>query len=156
MSRTRIITSMLVAMVLSVSLSAFAATIHEVVKMGDVQMVNKLIAANRGVVNARNELGSTPLHIAAGSSAPEIIRLLLDKGAALNSRDNRGVTPLHVAAFSGHKANLEQLLVKGADVHARDNQGKTARDYAEISMNREISAILLIKMLAVPTPAARK
>jgi len=156
MSRTRIITSMVGAIVLCVSLSVLAATIHEVVRMGDVQTVNKLIAANRSVVNARNELGSTPLHIAAGNSTSDIVRLLLDQGAAINSKDNRGVTPLHIAAFSGHKVNLELLLAKGADVHAKDNQGKTARDYAEITLNREISAILLIKMLATPTPSARK
>lgn len=156
MSRTRIVTSMVGAIVLGISFSVFAATIHEVVRMGDVQTINKLIAANRGVVSARNELGSTPLHIAAGNSAPDIVSLLLKQGAAINSKDNRGVTPLHIAAFSGHKANLELLLAKGADLHAKDNQGKTARDYAEISLNREISAFLLIKMLAVPAPAVRK
>jgi len=118
--------------------------------------VNKLIAANHSVVNARNELGSTPLHLAASRSVPDTVQLLLDKGAAINARDNRGATPLHIAAFTGHKKNLELLLAKGADVHAKDSQGKTARDYAETGVNREISAILLIKMLATPTPSARK
>lgn len=156
MTPSRIFSSIMGAIALIASLSAFAAAIHEIVRAGDVQAVNKLIAANRNMVNAKNELGSTPLHIAASISATDITRLLLDKGAAINAKDNSGATPLHIAAFSGHKANLELLLAKGADVHAKDNQGKTARDYAETALSREISAILLIKMLATPTPAARK
>lgn len=156
MNPTRIIALILGAIVLGVSFSVFSATLHEAVKTGDVQTVNKMIAASRSVVNARNDLGSTPLHIAAGIAAPDIARLLIEKGAVINAKDNSGATPLHIAAFSGRKASLELLLAKGADVHAKDNQGKTARDYAETGVNRELSAILLIKMLVVPVPAARK
>lgn len=156
MTLTRVFLPMIGVLTLGASLSAFAATIHEVVRTGDVQTVNKLLVSNRSVVNVKNELGSTPLHIAASNSAPDIVQLLIDQGAAINARDNRGATPLHIAAFTGHKANLELLIAKGADVHAKDNQGKTARDYAEAGVSREISAILLIKMLATPAPTARK
>lgn len=156
MTPSRIVTLILGAIVLGISFSGFASTIHEAVKAGDVKTVGKSISANRGAVNARNELGSTPLHIAAGISVPDMARLLIDQGAAINVKDNRGATPLHIAAYAGQKANLDLLLARGADVHAKDNQGKTARDYAETAVNREISAILLIKMLAAPTPASRK
>lgn len=156
MTPSRIVASMVGAIALFGSLSAFSATLHEVVKAGDVQAVTRLIAANHSMVNSRNELGSTPLHVAAGISAPDLARLLLEKGAAINAKDNNGATPLHIAAFSGRKASLELLLAKGADVHAKDNQGKTARDYAETALSREISAILLIRMLAAPAPAVRK
>ncbi|MBZ0106028.1 MAG: ankyrin repeat domain-containing protein [Sulfuricella denitrificans] len=156
MSLNRIIASIIGAIALIASLSSFAATIHEVVRDGDVQAVSKMIASNRNLVNTRNELGSTPLHIAAGISAAEMTRLLIEKGAVINVKDNRGATPLHIAAFSGKKANLDLLIARGADVHAKDNQGKTARDYAETTLNHEISDILLIRMLATPKPADRK
>lgn len=156
MTPRRIVTHVVGAMALLASFSGFAATLHETVRAGDAPAVSRLVAANRSLVHARNELGSTPLHIAAGNPAPDIARLLIEKGAAVNSKDNNGVTPLHIAAFSGHKTNLELLLGKGADIHAKDNQGRTPRDYAETALNREISAILLIKMLATPVPAARK
>lgn len=142
------------AIALALSLSVCAATIHEAVRTGNAQEVNRLISADSGVVNAVNELGSTPLHIAAGISSPDIAGLLLNKGAAVNAKDHDGATPLHIAAFTRHKATLELLLAKGADVHATDNNGKTARDYAETSLDREISAILLLRMLA--TPAVQK
>lgn len=156
MPRSRAFTLVIGAMAWLVSLSVCAATIHELVRMGDTQEVGRLIAANRSLVNARNELGSTPLHIAAGNPTPDIASLLLDHGAAVNARDNNGATPLHIAAFSGHKANVELFLARGANVHARDNSGKTARDYAYSSLSREISDILLFKMLSTPAPSGRK
>lgn len=156
MSLNRIIALLIGTIALVASLSSFAATIHEVVRDGDVQAVSKMIASNKNLVNARNELGSTPLHIAAGIPGAEMTKLLIDKGAVVNVKDNRGATPLHIAAFSGKKANLEQLIAKGADVQAKDNQGKTARDYAETTLNHEISDILLIKMLSTPKSADRK
>lgn len=151
-----IFTTIVGMIALGASLSAFAATIHEAVRVDDVQEVRKMIAANHNMVNAKNELGSTSLHIAATNSAPDMAKLLIEKGAAVNARDNNGITPLHIAAFSGHKDNLNFLIAKGADVHAKDNKRKTALDYAKEIPNREISAILVIKMLATPTSAARK
>lgn len=152
----RVFMSMFAALALGGSVSAFAANIHETVRSGDVQATAQMLSSNRSLISAKNELGSTPLHIAASNSTPEIARLLIEKGAAVNARDNHGVTPLHIAAFTGHKENVEFLLKQGADVHAKDGMGKTARDYAETSLSREISAILLIKMLATPAPVARK
>jgi ankyrin repeat protein len=155
-SRKRIFAAMVGAIALGASLSAFAATIHEAVRADDAQEVRKMIGANRNMVNAKNELGSTPLHIAATNSTPDMAKLLIEKGAAVNAKDNNGLTPLHIAAFSGHKDNLNLLIAKGADVHAKDNKGKTALDYADELMNREISAILVMKMLVTPKPAAHK
>jgi uncharacterized protein len=156
MPRLRAFTLAVGTMAWLASLSACAATIHEHVRTGDTREVGRLIAANRDLVNSRNELGSAPLHIAAGKPTPDIARLLLDNGAAVNARDNNGATPLHIAAFSGHKANVELLLARGANVHARDNSGKTARDYAYTSLSREVSDMLLFKMLSTPVPAVQK
>ncbi len=155
MPRSRLFISIIAAMALFASFTACAAAIHKVVRDGDVREVSKLIATDRNLVNSRNELGSTPLHIAAGNPTPDIARLLLDNGADLNAKDNNGATPLHIAAFSGHKANVELLLARGANVHARDNSGKTARDYAEASVSREVSDILLFRMLKTPAPAMK-
>lgn len=156
MTRPRILTIILGFFALCSSLPAFSASIHEVVRTGVTQEVSKMITANRTLVNAKNELGSTPLHIAAGNTAPDVAKLLIDKGANVNAKDNNGSTPLHLAAFTGHKENVNLLLAKGADVNAKDNKGKTARDYADAVLNREIADMLLIKMLATPGPAPKK
>lgn len=156
LTHIHIFTAIIGVIALGASLSVFAATIHEAVRTDDTRTVSKMIAANRSTANAKNELGSTPLHIAAANSTPGMVKLLIEKGAAINARDNNGITPLHIAAFSGHKDNLNFLIAKGADVHARDNKGKTALDYADELLNREISAILVMKMLTTPAPASRK
>ena len=62
-------------------------------------------------LDARNELGATPLHFAAANSdaldveidqlrevitvTPAVVRTLLDAGAAVDARDEDGETPLH-------------------------------------------------------------
>lgn len=144
------------ALFASLAASASSISIHEIVRGGDVQAVTRWLAANRNMVNIRNELGSIPLHIAANMPTPEIARLLIDHGASVNASDNNGSTPLHIAAFSGHKAIVELLLARGANVHARDGRGKTARDYAETTLNHEIGDFLLIRMLATPRTVDRK
>ena len=44
---------------------------------------------------------------AAASSTPEIVQLLLEKGAEVNARDTAGWTPLMFAA----SAEIKQLLI---------------------------------------------
>jgi hypothetical protein len=41
--------------------------------------------------------GSTALHVAAWRARPEVLKLLLERGAAVNARDGRGRTPLMLA-----------------------------------------------------------
>jgi hypothetical protein len=48
-------------------------------------------------INATNRVGRTPLIVAAVRNAPEIVRLLLDKGADPNVRDRTGKTALEQA-----------------------------------------------------------
>ena len=48
-------------------------------------------------VNARNDVGETPLHGAAFRGVNEIVEYLVAKGAALDARDSRGWTPFTIA-----------------------------------------------------------
>ena len=78
-------------------------------------------------VNARNEDGSTPFHLAAYfNENPEVLTVLLDAGADINARVVDGSTTLHLAA--GYNENPEvftALLDAGADLNARDEDGST-------------------------------
>lgn len=60
-------------------------------------------------------MGQTPLHIAAMSFMPDIVALLMAKGADPNALDDRGTTPLMIAAKAGDDTAAEQLLMRGAD-----------------------------------------
>jgi ankyrin repeat protein len=118
--------------------------------------VEKMLATNKNLINARTELGSTPLHIAATSSNPEIAKLLVARGANVNARDNNDTTPLHIAAYTGRKELVEFFLSKGADAYAMDFKNETPRDKAHRSLSHEIKGILTIWMLKNPLPAKKK
>ncbi|WP_158621805.1 ankyrin repeat domain-containing protein [Wolbachia endosymbiont of Laodelphax striatellus] len=72
-------------------------------KDGNAQIVKDLIP--RGVdVNAKNDDGDAPLHIAAEKSYKEIVDALLEKeGIDINVKDNKGITPLHIADLTQKK-----------------------------------------------------
>ncbi|GAO37266.1 ankyrin [Sulfuricella sp. T08] len=133
-----------------------AGTIFEAARDGTPQEVEKILATNKNLINARTELGSTPLHIAASSSNPGIAKLLVAKGANVNARDNNGSTPLHIAAFTGKKELVEFFLSKGADPYAKDFKNETPHDKAYHSLSHEIEGILAVWMLKNPQPAKKK
>ncbi|KAM3502829.1 hypothetical protein MY10362_004584 [Beauveria mimosiformis] len=82
--------------------------------------------------------GTTALHIAAQGQYPEIVRLLVTKGANMDAQDVNGCTPLMEAAFWGRLENARILLDSGANeflecIH--DGRSKTAEDVAENTRN---------------------
>jgi len=51
-------------------------------------------------VNALDDDGSTPWHLASKSGKFEVARLLIEHGADVGAEDNNGETPLQVAQGS--------------------------------------------------------
>ena len=82
-------------------------------------------------VMARDEGGSTPLHLAAGYGPPESIQVLLEAGADAMARNEFGRTPLHSAAMRSPPKNIQALLEAGADPKAKDDDGETPWDLAQ-------------------------
>jgi len=76
---------------------------------GDIQSVRRLLDQGADV-NARDELGQTPLHHAACSGHKDVAELLIRRGAVVTARDSVGRTPLYISAVHGH-LQLNQLLI---------------------------------------------
>jgi ankyrin repeat protein len=112
-------------------------------KSGDVGAMERLLAADRGLLAAKGSSGETPLMTAlynkreaaadwlVASGAPldlcaaaalgrmdTLEERLAAPGADVNAYSFDGWTPLHLAAFFGRKAAVERLMAGGADLNA--------------------------------------
>ena len=97
-------------------------------KSGNVAVVRRVLAVGADV-DAGDQIGRTALMLAAGGDyCEEVVRVLLEAGAAPNNRDQLGLTALH-GTTSVPIARL--LLAAGADPSLRDNTGRTALDMRE-------------------------
>ena len=90
----------------------------------------KLLAEEDELLNHTDELGRTPLHLAARLSV-SITRILIDAGAILNKPDAASQTPLQIA--EAHNENSALLLSKAIELR---NQG-TSKEATLDSENTE-------------------
>jgi ankyrin repeat protein len=65
------------------------------------------------LLDAKDGLGRTALHLAARNGHTAVAGQLLDKGGAIDAKDRAGSSPLHLAASYGHPAVAERLISVG-------------------------------------------
>lgn len=101
-------------------------------------------------VDIRDCQMETPLYCACrGTSRPEIVRRLLERGANPNVKNAAGTTALQSLAFHGESVALRMLVESGADVNARGFRGATALHWAVDGRRLEIVRFLLDRGAAV-------
>jgi len=96
-------------------------------------------------IDSKDNCGRTVLMYAAMNGHAEILRLLIDKGAAIGIQDNNGWTALMWAAIRGHAEIARVLIDKGADKDIQDNDGRTALMFATGRAHTEIARLLIEK-----------
>jgi ankyrin repeat protein len=80
----------------------------QIAKLGDLDQLERALA--RGAdVNACNNLGLTPLMMAAYHGQTEMVKALVEHGADVNAFDNRGLRAAMLAKDSGHAEILRTL-----------------------------------------------
>jgi uncharacterized protein len=129
---------------------ALCGPIHDATRKGDEAKVIALLNENPDLVSSRDNLGNTPLHIAALHDQTAIAALLIANGADVNAHNTPpgheviaskylsqksdadfnqkayGETPLTLALLSyHHKEMIELLLTHGADPNAYVHIGVT-------------------------------
>lgn len=93
---------------------------------------------------SRFERRLTPLHFAIVQKRPDMVRLLIERGADLEATDANGHTPLEAAMLAGETEAVRLLQASGARVPERP--APEARTLAEFA--REVRRIT--PMLSVP------
>ena len=105
--------------------------IHEYTRAGDLADVKAVLALSRTNLDYGDDLGLTPLDMAALYCHTNVMQYLLEQGAKVNSQAKDGTTPLHLAAQTGCGDGVNLLLANGASLTARDSQGRTPLKRAE-------------------------
>lgn len=98
-------------------------SIHELIRKGDVEQVTNLIENDNSVIEALDDRGWHPLHVAAELGNITIARLLIDHGANVNTRTEEGLdsTALDMASGNGSAELIQFLLSVGARIDLRDD-----------------------------------
>jgi ankyrin repeat protein len=110
------------------SVSLYAQDIFDAINNSDTDKVKLLIREAPDLVNAKNPNEQSPLHFAAFNSNPEIIKFLVEHGAAVDIKNKMALTPFYYAALSGNREIMDYLLAYGAnkkDLELRNPWGRT-------------------------------
>jgi len=94
---------------------------------GHKEIAQLLIDAGADV-NAKGDVGWTPLHNAVNfghPSATEVIKLLIAKGADVNEKNDHGETPLDWAKATGHpKPKIKKEMINLLRYHGGKTRGE--------------------------------
>lgn len=149
--------------------------LHDAVWNGNIAAVTRLLdggaeidAATRPITRSQRDGGRTALMIAADMDRADLVRLLVDRGAALDRADGHDWTALDHAFAGGRDAivaqlakagakigsntfriaarqptRLEALFALGADANAVNRGGETALHHIEVLSEPKATEILL-------------
>ena len=106
--------------------------------------VQKLRAAGASLA-ARNQHGSTLLHLSIQIHNKELLEEMLEQSGMVHAVNEHGETPLHIAARQKNQIVMEQLLNKGADIDAVDQNNASALFIAVLNEDVEATKWLLAK-----------
>jgi ankyrin repeat protein len=122
--------------------NVYLTALQYAVVMGDSNLVRELLDLGADI-ESTDDIGSTPLMMAAYNNRRSISNLLVQRGADLTAISANGKTVLHHAAQFGDIELVKQVLDAGVPVNAADFEGYTALHCSVINDQVEAVEILL-------------
>ena len=115
--------------------------IHEAIIKRSAEIVKLLLDKDKEIINQQDQCGCYPLKRAI-KYLPDIVQLLLDRGADPN-QDDGGETPLMSSVYDVNIAKM--LIASGANVNLQSNNGGYAMLNAIYQRKYEVVEVLLEK-----------
>ena len=113
--------------------------IHEAISKKSAEIVKLLLDKDKEIINQQDQFGCYPLKRAI-TILPDIVQLLLDRGADPN-QDDGGETPLMSSVYDVNIAKM--LIACGANVNLQSNNGACAMLNAIYQRKYEVVEFLL-------------
>ena len=121
----------------------FRTALHYAVLWSVPEGVQVLIDAGAGI-EAKDEEGCRPLHIACEEEELAIVKMLVEAGADACATDNEGTTCLMLAAHNERTETVRYLVgLPDVDVHAENESCCTALHFAGIATDPEGAQLII-------------
>ena len=114
------------------------------------EIVDEMIEHYLADPNLPDNVGRTPMFIAASKGNNIIIKILIRYGADLNIPSSNGSTPLLVASKFGFLKSCRLLLKYGADINCKNEKGDTPLMSAVINNHSELVDEMIRQFKADP------
>lgn len=98
---------------------------------GELEHVQDWLSQDSADPNTRDYTGRAPLHLAAMSSTPEVVKALVDAGARLVARLADGRTALHLAAERGDAEIVKILMDQSAANEVEEEEKQSQKETAK-------------------------
>lgn len=116
--------------------------LHLAILKEDLGLIMFFVREN--MVKTPNNVGDLPMHLAAKATNPEILRLLIEKGARVDVEDRQKNTPLHLACSAENVESVRILVQSGANLDKENASKQTPRSIIESSKNPKLKECLAI------------
>ena len=118
--------------------------LHEAGMGDDILNLQTLLDNQRYNIDAQNELGFTPFHIALYSDYPTNAAIFISRNCNVNTHNYIGETPIMCASRIGLFDYASLMIEMGAEVNYKTVGGLTALHIASLESRQDICALLIM------------
>jgi ankyrin repeat protein len=117
--------------------------LHIAASLGMERLVTILLRNTDLDVNAKDDMGWTPLALACRKGSPQLLTTFLEAGADIETANDTLDRPLHLALIACNLIGARLLIWGGADITARGSHGRTPLHFAAKHVNLHLVRLLI-------------